>query len=120
MDASVVVFLEGLDDRQFFDSVLRGELAKRYNVRPRFYASKDKEILKQIVETLHKANRDYIVFADFDKSACYTQRKETLHKIPNARHGNIAVVKTEIESWYSDFKKSLQWALQRGLFQRLC
>ena len=100
MDASVVVFLEGLDDWTFFDSVLHGELAKRYNVRPRLYASKDKETLKQIVETMHKTNRDYIVFADFDKSTCYSGRKATLRKIPNARHGNIAVVKTEIESWY--------------------
>ena len=57
MDASVVVFLEGLDDWTFFDSVLHGELAKRYNVRPRLYASKDKETLKQIVETMHKTNR---------------------------------------------------------------
>ncbi len=99
MDASVVVFLEGRDDEKFFDSVMRGELAKRYNVETRLYASKDKETLVQFVETLHKIKRDYIVFADFDQSTCYIQRKETLRKIPNARHGNIAVVKTEIESW---------------------
>ena len=100
MDASVVVFLEGRDDEEFFDSVMRGELAKRYNVETRLYASKDKETLVQFVETLHKIKRDYIVFADFDRSTCYIQRKETLRKIPNARRGNIAVAKIEIESWY--------------------
>ena len=100
MDASVTVFLEGLGDENFFDSVLRGELAKRYNVKTRPYAEEDKETLAQSVDTLHKIKRDYIVFVDFDRSACYTQRKETLHKIPNARHGSIAVVKTEIGSWY--------------------
>ena len=49
---------------------------------------------------MHKTNRDYIVFADFDKSTCYSGRKATLRKIPNARRGNIAVAKTEIDSWY--------------------
>lgn len=102
MAAGVAVFLEGPADVDFFESVLRGELAKKYSTIETYrYSQRTKKQLKGIVETWNKRGH-YIVFADFDTdSTCYSGRKDSLRKkIPNARHDRIAVVKTEIESWY--------------------
>jgi len=103
MAASVAVFLEGHDDREFFESVLRAELAKKYGtIETYLYAQLGSRDLRGMVETWSKPGRDYIVFADFDVgSTCYGVKKDALRKrIPNARGDRIAVVKIEIESWY--------------------
>ena len=97
------VLLEGPNDMMFFESVLHDELAKKYNTVKMFqYVQIPKKTLEQYVKSPHAANQDYIVLADFDLgSTCYSGRKEKLcAKIPHARCDNMAIVKTEIESWY--------------------
>ena len=103
VDVSIVhVLLEGPDDAMFFESVLHDALAKKYDIIKTFrYVQSPKKDLEKYVKSLHAAKHDYIVLADFDVgSTCYSGRKERLRaRIPHARCDNMAVVKTEIESW---------------------
>ena len=101
--ASIHVLLEGPDDERFFRSVLRPELAKAYdNVRTYLYAQKSKKEITKYVKTLNESKQRYIVLANFDaKDSCYGKRKIRLRRdMPRAGDSNIAIVKTEIESWY--------------------
>lgn len=101
--ATVHVFLEGPDDERFFRSVLSPSLTETYDtIRTYLYAQRSKKDVETYIRTLHDSQQDYIVIADLDSSGiCYSGRKNTLcTKIPHVRHDNIAIVKTEIESWY--------------------
>lgn len=101
--ASIHVLLEGPDDDRFFRSVLLPELAKAYdNVRTYLYARKSRKDRAKYVKTLNESKQAYIVLADFDaKDSCYGKRKSRLRKdIPRAGDTNMAIVRTEIESWY--------------------
>lgn len=101
--ATVHVLLEGPDDERFFLSVLRPELAKTYStIRTYLYAQRSKKDMEKYFKTLHGSKQDYVVLADFDVGgSCYGGIKLALRKkMPRADLGRIAVVKTEIESWY--------------------
>lgn len=101
--ATVYVLLEGPDDERFFQSVLRPRLAETYStIRTYLYAQRSKKDVETYVRTLNNSQQDYIVLADLDSSlVCYSGRKHALSsKIPPARRNSMAIVKTEIESWY--------------------
>lgn len=100
---TVHVLLEGDDDERFFHAVLRPQLAKTHStIKTYQYAQRSKKEIERYVHNLHATNQPYIVLADFDsKSACYSGRKDILRgRIYPARPVNMAIVKTEIESWY--------------------
>ena len=100
---TVHVLLEGDDDERFFHAVLRPQLAKTHGaIKTYQYAQRSKKEIEKYVHNLHATNQPYVVLADFDpKSVCYSGRKDILRgRVHPARLVNMAIVKTEIESWY--------------------
>lgn len=100
---TVHVLLEGADDERLFHAVLRPQLTKAHGVvRTYLYAQRSKKETEKYVQNLHDTNQPYIVLADFDSgNVCYSGRKGVLRRrIYPARPVNMAIVKTEIESWY--------------------
>lgn len=96
------MLLEGPDDQRFFENVLKSEFLKKYDKISLFlYARRPKKVRENMVKSLEHLNYDYIIFSDFDVAPCITQSKKNLQaKISSADSTKIAVVKTEIESWY--------------------
>ena len=95
------VLLEGSDDKRFFDGVLRAELEKSRDIKTIMYANASSKNLETLVRSLNRRCGEYIIFADSDRDSCFGRSKERLQKkIPGADDAKVAVVKTEIESWY--------------------
>ena len=64
------------------------------------YANVSSKDLGTFVRSLNKS-QEYIVFADSDRNSCFGRSKDRLqNRIPGADDAKVAVVKTEIESWY--------------------
>ncbi len=95
------VLLEGRDDARFFKKVFGTKLSK-YRIKPYFYATQRPDSNKRYIEGLNRNGSPYIVLADSDlPHTCFGKSKEKLkRKIPNADESRIAIVRTEIESWY--------------------
>jgi hypothetical protein len=97
------ILVEGRDDKEFFDAVIRPILQKEYDdVQVWEYAGKLIERRINYLRSLQAMNADYFFVADINASPCVTQRKEHLidgHK--NAIDPERAIiVRREIESWY--------------------
>ena len=95
------VLLEGRDDERFFEKVFGAKLSK-YRIKPYFYTTQSPDSNKRYIESLNRDGSPYIVLADSDSPhTCFGKSKENLkHRIPNADESRIAIVRTEIESWY--------------------
>ncbi len=102
MPRFLFVLLEGTDDERFFNRVLKSELAKKYDkIVTYLYAERPKKAIESMLNSLKRADSEYVIFADFDTSQCITESKTILkNKIPGAGFAKIAVAKKEIESWY--------------------
>ena len=97
------VLVEGRDDREFFEVVIRPTLQERYDyVQVWEYAGATIEKRIGYIRSIQAMNADYIFVADINTSPCVTQRKAHLvdtHK--NAIDPACAfIVRREIESWY--------------------
>lgn len=95
------VLLEGDDDVQFFRKVFEARFSK-YHIKIYAYAIRSRKANKLYIEALNRVGSDYIVFADLDSpNACFGKSKRSLRrKIPNVDGKRVAIVRTEIESWY--------------------
>jgi hypothetical protein len=95
------LFLEGEDDRRFFEAVLIPLFESQYDhILPVLVSRLRKE---SVLEWLRSAESmgDYIFVRDLDLFPCVTAVKEALQKVyPRLRPARIQVVKAEIESWY--------------------
>ena len=96
------VLLEGPDDQRFFDKLLRPEFLKKYDkITPYLYAQRSKKEIERTIKSIKDLGSEYIIFSDFDCSSCITESKKNLQiRIQAADVAKVAVVKTEIESWY--------------------
>jgi len=97
------VLVEGRDDREFFDVVIKPILQERYDyVQVWEYAGATIEKRIGYVKSIQAMHADYVFVADINTSPCITQRKG--HLIDG--HKNMidpvytVVVGKEIESWY--------------------
>lgn len=97
------VLVEGRDDREFVNAVIRPMLQKRYaDVQVWEYAGETITRRTNYVRSIQAMNADYLFVADLDTSPCVTKRKSYL---VNGHKGIIdaecaVVVVREIESWY--------------------
>jgi hypothetical protein len=97
------VLVEGRDDREFFNAVIRPILQERYDyVQTWEYAGATIGKRINYIRSIQAMNADYLFMADINTSPCITARKEHLvsgHKgmIDDTR---MVVVRREIESWY--------------------
>ena len=95
--------MEGVDDERFFNKIIKVELSKKYSrVKVYQYAQTTRRNLEKFIDSLKKSGCAYIFFTDLDMIRCYTRRKEQIKSktAKNIDNERIAVVRTEIESWY--------------------
>lgn len=115
----IYVILEGLDDRRFFDNVLRPYFDGHYgNMYAWEYSSKPKEKIKNFVNTIRSRGLPLIFLADNDENQDGAKIDKILTKYPFLKSEDIFVVVKEIESWYiagvnEDFEFLLKQSLPR-------
>jgi hypothetical protein len=97
------VLVEGRDDREFVNAVIRPMLQRQYDdVQVWEYAGETITRRMNYIRSIQATNADYLFMADLDTSPCITERKNNL---VNGHRGMIdaecaVVVVKEIESWY--------------------
>ena len=96
------IWVEGADDKRFFERVIQKQLTARYDfVRIIQYASQTSDWVEKFLRSIKGMGADYIFTADFDSAKSIEDR---LQKIMNAYKGceksQIQLVIEEIESWY--------------------
>jgi len=97
------VLVEGRDDRELFDAVIRPILQGRYDhVQVWEYAGETTERRMDYLRSTQAMNADYFFMGDLNTSPCITERKAHLLKCyePMLHAGRTVVVRAEIESWY--------------------
>lgn len=97
------VLVEGRDDREFFDAVIRPVLQGQYDhVQIWEYAGATIDKRIDYLRSIQAMRADYLFVTDINTSPCITERKRHLldsHK--NAIDPGCAIiVRREIESWY--------------------
>jgi len=96
------IFVEGEDDRKFFDKIILPKIQRKYNfVRTIRYATLKKEKIVNFLKSIKSMDAEYIFVADINSSPCVTDKKRTIeNKFKNIDEQRIIVVIMEIESWY--------------------
>jgi len=96
------IWVEGEDDRRFFEKMIAPKLQKKYNfVETRRYATLKKEKIYNFLKSIKAMGAEYIFVADINHSPCVTAKKENIRsELRNIDEERIIVVIKEIESWY--------------------
>lgn len=100
---SLVIFVEGADDRIFFEAVIVPELKNNYHtVEIKEHAKeKDSKINNYIKSIDRTSTSDYIFLIDINNKPCITKAKQVLFsKYPNIDPDKIFIVIKMIEGWY--------------------
>lgn len=96
------LFVEGMDDIRFFESVLVPSFEQTYDtVHLITYAGMKAEKLSGYIKAIRNLGDDYLLVADkdtFDNTGA--KKTAILHSVPDAQRDRIMVVITEIEGWY--------------------
>jgi hypothetical protein len=102
MPARLVVWVEGVSDRLFFEAVIQPRLETRYSqVLVKEYSEKRTALVNNLLRTMTHDGFDRLFIADLDYAPCVTSRKEKVKvHYPEIRDREIIVVSAEIESWY--------------------
>lgn len=103
MYTRVHVLVEGRDDREFVNAVIRPMLQRQYDdVQVWEYAGETIGRRINYIRSIQAMNADYLLMTDLDTSPCVTDRKNRLVRgykgTIDAEHAVIVV--REIESWY--------------------
>ncbi|PKP58265.1 MAG: hypothetical protein CVT88_07590 [Candidatus Altiarchaeales archaeon HGW-Altiarchaeales-1] len=62
----LVIFVEGEDDKNFFEKIVTPKLEYKYEVRIFEYARRKKEKISDFIRSIKSMNGDYIYVSDFD------------------------------------------------------
>ena len=102
MNKYFVIFVEGLDDKRFFQTVIEPIFRdKDYHVIVWNYQNEQPRRIRNFIRTIHQTGGDYIFTTDIDQSPCITYKKTKVrNRYPRVDSEKIAVVVKEIESWY--------------------
>ena len=87
------IWVEGEDDKRFFQSILEPKLQVKYNlVETRHYATLKKEKVDNFLKSIKAMGADYIYVTDINDSPCVTAKKqETQNKLRNIIYVMILV-----------------------------
>jgi len=97
----LVIFVEGEDDKNFFEKIVTPKLEYKYEVRIFEYARRKKEKISDFIRSIKSMNGDYIYVSDFDSGPCISAKKEKkCGEYKNIEKDKIIIVKQEIESCY--------------------
>lgn len=100
----LVILIEGDDDKDFFDRVIKPGFEQKY--RPVVlwkYSQKSPEEVNQFLETnKNKFDAEYIFVADNDKLRCVAKKKAEIQEKYNGvdDKNKILLVVRKIEGWY--------------------
>ncbi len=96
------ILVEGLNDKRFFDKIIKPKLKKKYDsVEVIQYANLKKEKLKRFLRSIEKMKANYLYVGDINSTSCVIKKKQKIQgKFRNIDKGKIIVVIKEIESWY--------------------
>ena len=96
------IWVEGNDDKRFFDKIIAPKLQKKYNfVKTILYATLKKERIDSYIKSIKAMGAEYIFLTDINSSSCVTAKKQKIqNKLKNIDEEKIIVVIKEIESWY--------------------
>ncbi|MCK4799109.1 MAG: hypothetical protein KAT05_17180 [Spirochaetes bacterium] len=99
---SLIFFIEGVDDKRFFERVVYPLLKNKYaDIRTYGYSQKKTEWVINFIKSINSMKHEYIYIQDFDCASCITRKKEnTTNELKIIEKNQIIVVKIEIESWY--------------------
>ncbi len=98
----IYLFVEGDDDERFFRRTI-APLLKEKNIHTEIikYAQMKKQKVVQFISSIETLSFKYVFLADIDFVPTIREKKKLLkNKFDNLQGENIAVVITEIESWY--------------------
>ena len=99
----ILIFVEGDNDKEFFQRVLRNRLEKKYGILiPWKHRQKpDKEINKGINHAINKGYEHiFTVDNDYSSQQCLKdKRNEIRNRFSNLDENRIVIVIKEIESW---------------------
>jgi hypothetical protein len=98
----LIVFIEGDDDKRFFEAVIKPLLDSRYRlVRLIKWSQMHKRDVETLVEQANTKGNRYVFVGDINSELCVTAKKRSLMDVyPFLHSSSIFVVKREIESWY--------------------
>jgi len=97
------VLVEGRDDREFFNAVIRPVLEKQYDyVQVKEYARDTIETRIKYIRSICAMKADYLFLTDINASPCITGKKQRTIDRHKGRidADRMIVVRREIESWY--------------------
>ena len=96
------IFLEGNDDEQFFENVVKPLLQERYSmIRFWKYSQRKPEKVANFVKSINAMNADYIFAGDLNSAPCITFKKGKItNEFNQIAEEKIIIVAKEIESWY--------------------
>lgn len=96
-DEYLVLFVEGEDDKRFFESYFK----KNTNIQYYTYANKKRQEVRKFMQTIkNMQNFDYLYIADSDGKQQDAKIESIIEKINICEKEKIVVVCYEIESWY--------------------
>lgn len=103
MYKNLVIWVEGPDDKRFFDKIIKPRFERKYGrVHIRQYSNMNNQVVVDINDSLKKQDYDCICVTDINKAPCVSQKKNEKQKeeFKNVDKNSIIVVIKEIESWY--------------------
>ena len=97
------IFVEGEDDRIFFEKIIKPKLENLYQyiIEPILYAEKKGEKISNFIKSINAMKAEYIFFADINSALCIKRKKEDLkNTYREIDEDKIVVVVKSIEGWY--------------------
>lgn len=99
------IWIEGRDDKEFFDKVMKSEFERKYGrgrVHIRQYSEMRNEEVAGVLEGIKAKNDDYICVADINNAPCVSERKREKQEeeFKDVDEDRIMIVRRKIESWY--------------------
>ena len=97
------IFLEGDDDKIFFDRVIRPIVLNKYgkDISLIKYSKMKRSEIEKLLKLCQNKGNKLIFVADHDTHPCVSSKKQELkNKYKNLNDNSIVIVKKEIESWY--------------------
>jgi len=100
--SKIYIFVEGIDDVLFFQSIITPHLLEIYNdVEIIQYAQLKRIKVNKYIESITMLGFDYLIVADIDEEPSIKQKKNIIKsKFDEIAYNKIVIVIAEIESWY--------------------
>ena len=102
MKKRLYIWVEGPDDRRFFEHIARPLLLSGHeSVLIREYSGETPDFIRKFLKTITNMGDRYIFVTDMDDAPCITAKKARLQQEYNEiDQACVLVVRREIESWY--------------------